>query len=89
MSPNKRIFLNIVVTYGRSLHALVAVFFYCVLGFGIHDGELSERVRMKKPRRTYWNYTSTVTRYEAKSDSERDKFDSIAEQFVVDSKENL
>lgn len=65
------------------------LFFYCVLGFGIHDGELSERVRMKKPRRTYWNYTSTVTRYEAKSDSERDKFDSIAEQFVVDSKENL
>lgn len=44
---------------------------------------------MKKPRRTYGNYTSTVTRYEAKSDSERDKFDSIAEQFVVDSKENL
>ena len=64
-------------------------FFYFVLGFGIHDGELSERIRMKKPRRTYGNYISPVDRYEAKSDSERDKFDSIAEQFVVDSKENM
>ena len=34
MTPNRRIFLNIIATYGRSLYALVAGALYGAVGVG-------------------------------------------------------
>jgi hypothetical protein len=45
MTPNRRIFLNIVATYGRLLYALVIGFFCCprtLIAVGENDGGLTD-----------------------------------------------
>ena len=52
MSPNKRIFLNIVATYGRSLFALVLGLFtarWVLEALGVSQTELAKRMQVSRP----------------------------------------